>query len=274
MGWHSNYWSCSAFADWIRGTKKLKVGTGAEWTAWQKASKESSPMRHWIAEEGLDLLQDFVTWPVRKIYDVKYYINNRWVTKTHTLTSTLKKGQWHEFETRLLHCMFDELVNYVEVEEAWNHIVWDDEARKKYNVPFWAYGWFRWRTWRCPDAGIAKLTWASNLTNEEWLDDDQKHLAEPTHQALTAKEALELYHWWKNVRPARPDPHDASGWSAICAARHDEGIGLLDFESRNAEEKQATKTALDLCNQIEADYNKEDEEMMIRLIRIRQGLWT
>lgn len=274
MAQHSRYWSCSKFADWIRGTPKLGAGTGREWDDWNKAAESKHPIRFWIAEEGLGYIQDFVTWPTRQLHSIKYYINNRWVTRTHALTSNLKRGQWHEFETRLMHSMFDELVNYVEVEEAWSNIAWSEEARKEFNAPFYASGWFRWRTWRSPDAGIAKLKWASGLTNEEWLSDADKHLAEPTHQAKNALEILELYHWWKNVRPLRPDPHDASGWSALCEQRRLEGRGLLDLEDRSPEEATATRTSLDLCHKIEEEQHQEDEDMMIRVIKVRRGMWT
>jgi len=275
MAQRSNYWSCSKFADWLRGKPKLSAGTSKEWKNWRKEAESAHPIRYWIAEEALDSIQNFIYWPVDQIYSLKYYINNRWVTRTHTLTSSsLKRGQWHEFDTRLLHCMFDELVNYVEVEEAWSHIVWDKEAREKYKPPFYAWGWFRWRTWRSAEAGIAKLQWASSLTNEEWLEEDKKHLAEPTHQALTAQELLKLYDWWKNIRPARADPHEASGWSAICDRERKEGRDLLDFEDRNEEEAQEKKKAIDLSHQIEEQYFAEDTEMMIRLIKIRRGMWT
>lgn len=208
------------------------------------------------------------------MYSVKYYINNRWVTRTHALTSNLKRGQWHEFETRLMHSMFDEMVNYVEVEEAWSNIAWNDESREKYKAPFYSWGWFRWRTWRCPEAGIDKLKWAAGLTNEEWLDEDQKHLAEPTHQAKSARELLELYNWWKNTRPLRLDPHDASGWTALCEQRSNSGRSILDFEDRSEEEAKASRDCLDLCHKIEEEQHQEDEDMMIRLIKIRRGLWT
>ena len=49
-----NYWTCSPFADWIRGTTKLKCGTGKEWAEWEKSAKAQYPIRWWIAEEGLD----------------------------------------------------------------------------------------------------------------------------------------------------------------------------------------------------------------------------
>lgn len=271
---HTHYWSCSKFADWLRGTPKGGAKTGRGWDEWRKEAEAAHSFRYWIAEEGLDKIQDVVTWPVRKIYDAKYYINNRWVTRTHTLTSSLKRGQWHDLDTRLLHCAFDELVNFVEVEEAWSHIAWSKEAREKYQAPFWSSGWFRWRTWRCPQAGLDKLQWASSLTNEEWLEEDQKHLAEPTQQALTARELLFLYDWWKNIRPHRPDPHDSSGWTELCEQRREEGRGLLDFEERSEEERVSTRKALDLCHEIEQSYEKEDTEMMIRLIKVRRGMWT
>jgi len=49
---------------------------------------------------------------------------------------------------------------------------------------------------------------------------------------------------------------------------------LLDFEDRSEAELEASSRALDATQEIEDKYNKEDEEMMIRLIKIRQALWT
>jgi hypothetical protein len=49
---------------------------------------------------------------------------------------------------------------------------------------------------------------------------------------------------------------------------------MLDFEDRTDEEREASSRALSATQAIEDKYNQEDEEMMIRLIRIRQSLWT
>ena len=46
------------------------------------------------------------------------------------------------------------------------------------------------------------------------------------------------------------------------------------MEDKSPEEAEMCKTALDKTREIEEAYNKEDEEMMIRLIKIRQSLWT
>ena len=271
----ANYWSCSKFADWLRGTAKPMAATGKEWGQWRRASKEAHPIRYWIVEEGLDYAQNFVNWPGDKLNDIRYYINNRWVTRTHSLTAhprDIKPGQWQDVGNRFLPCLFNELVDFVEVEQAWHHVLWDEESRKKYRTPWWRSGWLRWRTWRCPEAGIDYLKWAMTLTNKDFIEEGEQE--EPTYQAKAAKEILELYTWWKEVYPNRPDVHDASGWTAYCDLRRQKGYDLLDMEDKSPEEAEICKTALDKTREIEEAYNKEDEEMMIRLIKVRESLWT
>lgn len=274
----SNYWSCTKFADWIRGIEKGDAKTGRGWREWEEEGKRLHPVRYWIAEEALDAVQNFIWWPVDKLYDIKYYINNRWITHTHCLTAhprDIRPGQWQDVGYRFLPCLFNELVDFVEIETAWSHIAWSDkEAKAKYNAPFWATGWFRWRTWRCPQAGLDHLDWAMTLTNEEWLEEGEKHKAEPTSQALVAKEIKELYTWWTEVYPKRPDPHDAGGWTAYCDMKRESGAHFLDMEDRTPEEANMAKTALDKTHEIEQAYDAEDEAMMIRLIKVRKSLWT
>lgn len=279
MAQHSNYWSCSNFADWLRGTVKPSAETSKGWREWRQLARTSHPVRYWLADEGLDYVQDFITWPIQKIYDVKYYINNRWVTRTHALTAhprDIRPGQWQDVGYRFLPCMFNELVNYVEVELAWWHIAWEGKSvRDKYNAPFWATGWFRWRTWRSPQAGLDNLQWQMNLIHDEdWIGADDPNYGKPTQQAMNAKEIFELYTWWTTVRPARTDPHDASGWSAICERRRQKYGSALDWEDETAEEREATSQAIGLSNKIEEEYEDEDEAMLIRLIKIRRAMWT
>jgi len=280
MAQHSNYWSCSPFADWIRGTKKLSAGTSEEWDDWTTRAQMRHNFRYWLAEEGLSHLQDFVTWPVRKLYDIKYYINNRWVTRTHALTAharDIKPGQWCDVGNRFLPCLFNELVDFVEVESAWIHIAWgSEEDRAKYEAPFWATGWWRWRTWRCPQAGIDHLDWAMTLTlgNDMGVEEGDENYGRPTGQAIRAKEIKELYTWWTTVYPARPDPHDASGWSEYCEKVREHNGGKLFGSKKTPELEKMGDRALKLTTKIEAAYDKEDEQMMIRLIRARDSLWT
>lgn len=270
------YWSNSRFADWIRGTKKPYAATSEEWHDWRVLAQKVHSTRYWIAETALDNIQEFVRAPMDFLYSIKYYVNNRWVTGTHTLTShSLEKGQWYDMDTRLLHCMFDELVNYVEIELAWSNIAWNKDARKKYRAPFWAAGWFRWRTWRCPEAGVDYLNWATELICDESHGYPPEHpnFQKPTEQAKNSQEILDLYVWWTQTRPARRDPYEASGWNDICAEREEKHQGIMwDREDEN--ERKKTTAALDRLQALENRYRNEDTRMMVRLVKVRSSLWT
>jgi hypothetical protein len=238
-------------------------------------------VRWWLAEEGLDYLQRIIFYIPDQLYAIKYYINNRWVTRTHALTAhprDIPRGEWRDVGNRFLPCLFNELVDFVEVELAWWHIAWSDkEERTKYNAPFWATGWFRWRTWRCPQAGLDNLVWQSTLTNVDYTPEDHPDYGMETPQAVNAREILALYTWWTEVYRNRPDPMDASGWSEYCARKREEedgGVWSIMRDSKDPELKAFGEVALQKSHEIEEAYEKEDEEMLIRLIRVRNSLWT
>ena len=278
----SHYWTCSKFADWIRGTKKLSAGTAEEWDTWHTTAKIKHNFRYWLAEEGLDYIQKFVMYIPDKIYSAKYYFNNRWITKTHALTAhrrDIKPGEWCDVGNRFLPCLFNELVDFVEVELAWWHLVWSGkEEREKYKAPWYNFGWFRVRGWRCPQAGLDNLDWQRNLrwqANE--VGDDSPNLGKPTPQAIKAQEILDLYKWWTETYRNRPEPMEASGWSAYCDAcrdAHGDSFSAMFSNKKSPALKKQGDKAHKLLQKIEAAYEKEDEEMMIRLIKVRHGLWT
>jgi len=273
----SNYWSCSKFADWIRGTAKLSAGTSEQWDEWRTTAQMKHNLRYWIAEEALDAIQNFFCYPGDKLNDIRYYINNRWVSKAHALTADprdIRPGSWCDVGNRFLPCLFKELVDFVEVEQAWHYCMWNDEERKKFNVPWYRSGWLRLRTWRCPEAGLAYLNWAATLTNREFISEGEKE--EPTYQATAAKEIIELYTWWTTVYRNRPDPYEASGWTTYCEESRAANGGSLSWSGHkdNPELRAKSDAAHKALREMEEAYEKEEEEMMIRLIKIRQSLWT
>jgi hypothetical protein len=276
----SNYWTCSKFADWIRGTAKLKMGTAEQWDEWTTTAQMRHNFRYWLAEEGLDYLQRIVYYVPDTLYSIKYYINNRWVTRTHSLTAhsrDIKPGSWCDVGNRFLPCLFNELQDFVEVELAWWHIAWDDKARKQFEAPWYARGWFRWRTWRNAECGLANLEWQRNLrwNEDEGFKPNDENIGKPTPQAIKAQEILDLYTWWTVTYRNRPDAYEASGWTAACEAQRKANGGKLSWQSpKDPALKKAQNKAHKLLQKIEADYEKEDEAMMIRLIKVRHGLWT
>jgi hypothetical protein len=279
MAFHNRYWSCTKFADWVRGTPKINMGTSEQWDDWHQNAKAVHPWRWWLAEEGLDLVQDFITWPFRKLYDIKYYINNRWVSKTHALTAharDIKPGEWSDVGDRFLFCLFNELQDYVELELAWWQIAWNDNESKKYDAPFWAKGIFRWRTWRCPQAGLDNLTWQSSLCHrEDEVGDKTSLIGKPTPQAVVAQEIIDLYTWWTQTYRNRPDPYEVSGWTQICEEGRAANNGRLSFsDPKDPDLKRRSKQALKIIHKLEQDYTREEDQMLQRLVKVRRSLWT
>lgn len=273
------YWNNTGVADWIRGTAKPSSATSQGWRTWEDQARAAHPYRFWIVEEGMGYLQKLVNWPLDKLRSVKYYFNNRFVTRTHTLTAhSLPKGQWAEFGSRVLHCNFDALVDFVEIESAWSYIAWSDaEVRAKYQLPWYANRWFKLQPWRCAAAGLDQLYWAAALVHDSNIGFAANHVkfGTPTGQAETAKETLVLYHWWKNVRPARPDPDTVSGWTDLCnrGGKNISGFGVFGTDE-TPEEKLATSAAMLKSSEIDAAYDAEDKEMLIRLVKLSSDLWT
>jgi hypothetical protein len=275
----NHYWTSGKFADWLRGTVSPVSLTHTGWKQWRKMAKEAHPVRYWLADDGLDYLQKVFYYIPDKLYELKYYINNRWVTHTHALRAhprDIVPGSWMDVGNRFLPCLFNELVDFVEVELAWWQIAWaDKEERAKYNATWYATGWWRWRTWRCRQAGLDNLAWQMTCDNRDYTPEDHPNYGELTQQAHNAREILALYTWWTEERPKRVDPMEASGWSAYCESKRQNGGSVLDVLDDPEESARIdTGPMHEKMNELDAKYEQEDEEMMIRLIKIRGALWT
>jgi hypothetical protein len=273
-----NYWTIGKFADWLRGTKSIDSGTGEEWNAWTKLAKTTHPFRYWLVETALSRAQDVWCYIPERINDVRYYLNNRYTTRTHALTSRLKRGQWHEFEERLLHSSFDSFVDFIEIETAWSHVCWGSkEERAKYRMPWWRAQWYtRWfAEWRCPEASIAHLEWEMTLKyDDQWTKKKDPLFGKPTPQAEAAKEKWELYYWWKHVRPQRADAYDYCGWTQYCEDTRAKDGDEWIFGNDSKKDKKRSKAILAAMDRLEKQYDSEDEEMLIRLVKLRKSLWT
>jgi hypothetical protein len=70
-----DYWSCSKFADWLRGTPKPTAETSTGWRDWTISAKMRHPFRYWISNEVLDYIQWVIYSPSELLYSIKYYIN-------------------------------------------------------------------------------------------------------------------------------------------------------------------------------------------------------
>lgn len=237
-----SYWSCSKFADLIRGEKKPHALTLEEWDQWKEQQKSKRPFRYWIAEKLLNKIQNFLFFPYDVWRSIDAYWHNRFVSKTHFLKTGLEPGSYHELDTRILFGLFNELKDFVEIELAHMQTLQDKN--------------FQFKKGRCPEAGLAYLDWASGL-KMEFLDKEDPDYDQPSKQAQSAVKIKKLYEWWTN-RDKRPDPLDLSGWN----------------ENYNSGDEEKRFESYEKSQKIEDEYDNEDTEMLIELIRIRSSLWT
>jgi hypothetical protein len=239
-----NYWSCSEFADWVRrkfgGIEKPLAATMEEWDQYKVDAQAKSKVVYWLTGDGLTILQNIVYFPYDVLDAVRYYFVTRFITKPHMVPTRLEPYVYHETDTRLFHGAFELLVDFIEIEKAWMAVVFDSKGEEweKYGYPRWyRYRLLRWtRKFRSPEAGLAHLEWEMSLDN-----DGPEGCPS---QAAAAREQLAIYKWWKTERPARVEPYDVKG---------------LTYEQRH---------------EMEEKYFQEDDEMFIRLIKVRRSLWT
>jgi hypothetical protein len=211
--------------------------------------------------------------------NLKYYVVNRFIDHTHQLTAHknhLKRGNWYDVDHRFLPCLFDTLVDFIEIELAYCSIAGGD---KKYKLPRWYEKFLFWNKWRCPEAGINHLKWEMTLIYDEnsGVFPGEKNYGKPTSQALAAREQLELYNWYTTIYYKRRDSGDLSGWTDYYKELRKKYGNILAITSRKnmtVAERKKERDLMKKSMKLEDQYEQEDTNMLIRLIKIRRSLWT
>ena len=138
--------------------------------------------------------------------------------------------------------------SFVEIEKAWMQAIFAEDYKK----PWYPFKRFRNKEW-----GLKYLEWEMTLTGED----------QNPSQANAAEEITNLYNWWTIQRPTRMDPYDLMDDKLFPPDRN-----FIDMLS-----SERTVDQMQVCQQIddlEKQYDDEDTEMLIRLIKLRGSLWT
>ena len=260
---------------WLEKTFKLEKPyalSSKGWKEWHMNAKKNHPTAYFWSETVPDFIEDIV-WPIERKYDKFVNFFRYRLTHKYHMVDTGLKPDYYDLDTRMLHANMNLLKDYVEKRLAWKIAIFDPEKEKKYKIPR-----FRRNKWRCPEAGLEYLEWEKDLVwdADAGFKPTDKLYGQLTDQALRAREVIEIYDWWVNIYPNRPEPMDASGWSEFCQKRRDKNGGdmLFDTENETAAEKKESASILKKLRKIEASYEKEEQDMLIRLIKIRKGLWS
>jgi len=235
-------------------------GTSDAWTDFEIKYRKEAPVRHWFTS----------TLPYMVYYPIKWRWTHFWdairyrVVKYHVVDTKLKP-RWHDKDTLMLHANFSLLVDYVECEKA-HRSGNDDRYSKRDRVLSKIIPYYYERYYRNPEAGMSHIDW------ELTLDDPKLPLYERSpEQAKHAKAVKELYLWWTKERPARRD--------LIAPERDNDDNGVLYFLSdrykeEHPEEYRISRIVSKENGRMEIERDQEDEDMLLRLVKIRKGLWT
>jgi hypothetical protein len=233
------------------------------WRLFGKEFKEKAPIRYWLKHD----FRHAITLPVKWKYDkMRNWIRYRTYDKYHIVDTGLEPS-YYDASTIMLHVNFNIMKDFVEVEQASQAYYWSDEYKEKAtwcekHMPFYRFFY----PFRKPEFGIKHLEWAATLDDPKLPPHERCD-----HQAVHARELLAIYKWWVNERPARKaieyTEYSDQGLDGMLACFDD------DFD-RNAPDFVEHQKSMHAAGEQEEEWEKEDEEMLIRLIKIRRGMWT
>ena len=248
-------------SNWVNALRKrfgIDKPQFAEIHKWEDIDariRRQQPVGWFLTETLPDFIEDVHRIITSPYYNTRYYIRNRFIRKSHMLRTDCPPGEYCDTDQRILSAMSNAVIDYVEIELAYKH-TWCGSEEVPNAV---------WRNGRCIELGLKYLEW------EMELDDPNLDLyTRADSQANSAREVNAIYNWAK-ARPARPDPHEASGWTAYCNKYRDDLWGSDNASPGRAADSEAASKKL---REIEAQYEQEDEDMLIRIIKVRRSLWT
>jgi len=233
--------------------------TSTGWRLFDEEYKKVAPIRHYIYK---DIHKKYIR-PIKfKINDLSNWIRVRTYDRYHIINTGLKPD-YQDISTQLLHSSFNLLKDFVEIEQSLHYYYYHshyDEVKKDWKLKLPLYSHLFYRN---PDYGIKHLEWESTL-DDPTLPVNQRD----SEQAKKAREILILYRWWID-RPNRKQI-DYCSYS-------DQGfpMGCLDDDfDKTAEDYVNYKNNMILEDQQTEQWAQEDTDMLIRLVNIRDCLWS
>ena len=223
--------------------------SGEDWAVWKNEMKEKYPIRYFLTNE----FEAMFVWPITmRVQRVQEWVRYRTTRRYHIVSTGMKPG-YSDVTEKMLHVNFNMLKDFVEKEKAQMFNVFGANDDLKLNNK---------------DAGIAHLVWEMGLEPDEYNSTEQ--------QAKNAREIYDLYNWWIDERPLRVDPMETPEHNAYWKLREEVHGDEFPFTTTKdtPELKKAQKIANKLSEKLEKQYSKEDEKNLIRLMKIREALWT
>jgi len=230
------------------------------WDEFNERFRKEAPIRYFLTKVvGFE-----VSMIGTRISRAIWWVRHRTINRYHVVKTGLEPG-WCDTDEKMLYTCFTMLVDYVEQECAWMHVVFDADKREK------ALGYRRFipriirnQRFRDREAGLAHLAW------EMTLNDSSLPIYERSpHQAEKARVVTQLYLWWVDERPKREE---------LAYPLEDSPGGLITLSAKwkaeNPEKSESISNWAKESHVIEKAWDDEDTLMLMKLVKIRKGLWT
>ena len=210
------------------------------WNTWEYMNRKEHPLGYFLTETFPNFMDDTKSLIINPIEELYYSLKNRFVRKYYLIDTGLNRYQYYDKDTIMLHANFKMLVDYVEI-----------ELKSLFDT----------------DDIISELELYVENGNEG-IPSWEKHYIEVYY----------LYKWWTEQRPIREDGLSSSGYYELLK-EYDVDEDTLSYFSeswrkQNPELYSKIDSSYRTSSEIENSYDKEDQEMLHRLIDIRQSLWT
>jgi len=231
---------------------------------WWKSYRDQSRWDGYIKP----LLEDFLPgfYRLKKWY---WAFRHRFIDVYHKIDTGLQP-EYYDIDTLMVYGMFSFIVRYIEDEKGG------------------------------VDKCLEEITNLENNWDEGWESIPEEHreghIEASKNQADNLREALRIYHWWKNDYPKYED-YGNNPWSQHCDKKDKSSDkGIMDrmfnstpcafdkdgdptlFELRHdnetPEDAEASRTALDASHEYEKKCEDDITENLIALIKLRKNLWT
>lgn len=249
------------FIDWMKFHPPTAL-TLDGWRDFKIEFRKNAPVRFFFCER----LIPWICSQGRKVKNAIWWVRYRTISRHHIINTGLTPG-WHDVDHKMLYANFALLVDYVEKECAWMDVAFDEEKRGNAlgwydNFPSWTGIHSRWRS---REHGLRYLDWEASLD-----DPSLSEYESSASQARKARIVKELYIWWKDVRPARRLPAEPDYMADST------GLHFLDpdWKKDNPEEAKAFSEWAENTHILEEAWAEEDTVMLMKLIKIRRGMWT
>ena len=236
-----------------------EAATPEEWDEWNTQA-QANKVRWFFAK----ILPDwFVSVFIYPYENIRSKLKNKYIRKYNLIKiHSLKATEWHSTDSRLMHGMFQLLVDLVELEKAHLQIVFSED-----NLPKYMYK----ANYRSAKMGMKYIDWEISLGKEGGIN-----------QSKNAKKIKDLYIWWADARPKRTDLMNVKGPMGVSTNEYYEdttsdktGRATFSHIGRKKDENPELYESVNKAyNDAEEMYEKEDEKMLIQLIKLRKYLWT